>query len=192
MMDDSLAKIRHERSKKDYPRLRLADDEYVEFVFKRAKICLFLIMGGTAASVILILIAFLVFLLGQARIDEMGQRFLFIMLGALLFAAVIIGAIAYIVYSGNRLFVTNKHVIQLIMNSLVSSSENMIDLPSIEDVSFKQEGIMQQMFHYGTLRLATVGDETTYTFKYSDISREQLKAVSKLVTEAKKSSKKDD
>ena len=96
------------------------------------------------------------------------------------------------IYNGNKLFVTNKHVVQLVMSSLVSSSENMIDLPSIEDVSFRQEGIMQQMFHYGTLRLATVGDETTYTFKYSDISSEELKAVSKLVTEAKKTCKKKD
>ena len=191
-MDESLVKIRHERSKKDYPKLRLAEDEYVEFVFKRAKICLFLIMGGTAISVILVLIAFLMFLLSQAVIDEMGQRFLFIMLGALLVSAIIIGTIAFMIYSGNKLFVTNKHVVQLVMNSLVSSSENMIDLPSIEDVSFRQEGIMQQMFHYGTLRLATVGDETTYTFKYSDISSEELKAVSKLVTEAKKTCKKKD
>ncbi|MBR2725402.1 hypothetical protein IKE97_02035 [Candidatus Saccharibacteria bacterium] len=191
-MDESLVKIRHERSKKDYPKLRLAEDEYVEFVFKRAKICLFLIMGGTAISVILVLIAFLMFLLSQAVIDEMGQRFLFIMLGALLVSAIIIGTIAFMIYSGNKLFVTNKHVVQLVMNSLVSSSENMIDLPSIEDVSFRQEGIMQQIFHYGTLRLATVGDETTYTFKYSDISSEELKAVSKLVTEAKKTCKKKD
>ncbi len=191
-MDESLVKIRHERSKKDYPGLRLEDDEYVEFVFKRASICLFLILGGTALSVILVLTAFLIFLLGQAMIDEMGQRFLFIILTALLFAAVIIGAVALMIYNGNRLYVTNKHVVQLVMNSLVSSSENMIDLPSIEDVSFRREGIMQQMFHYGTLRLATVGDETTYTFKYADISSEQLKAVSKLVTESKKNKKKSD
>lgn len=191
-MDESLIKIRHERSKKDFPKLKLQEDEYVEFVFKRAKICLLLIMGGTAISVILILFAFLIFLLGQAMIDDMGRRFLFIILGALLFAAVIIGLVAYIVYSGNRLYVTNRHVVQLVMNSLVSSSENIIDLPSIEDVSFRQEGILQQMFHFGTLRLSTVGDETTYTFKYSDISSEQLKAVSKMVIDSKKAKKNSD
>ena len=76
------------------------------------------------------------------------------------------------------------------MNSLVSSSINAIDLPSVEDVSFRQDGILQKIFHYGTLRLATVGDETTYTFKYSDISPDDLKAVSKLITDAKKRHKK--
>ena len=96
-MDESLVKIRHERSKKDFPGLKLAEDEYVEFVFRRAKICLLLILEATAVSVILVLLAFLVFLLGQSKIDEMGQKFLFIILAALLFAASIIGFVAFMV-----------------------------------------------------------------------------------------------
>jgi hypothetical protein len=35
-----------------------------------------------------------------------------------------------------------------------------------------------------------VGDETTYTFKYSDITGEQLKAVTDLISAAKKRSHK--
>ena len=185
-MDESLTKIRHERSKKDFPHLTLEDGEYVEFAFKRARICLFMILGGLALSVIIILLAFLLTLLGQDMLDEMGKNFVFIILAALLAAAVIIGIIAIMIYQGNKLFVTNKHVIQMIMNSPVSSSVNMIDLPSIEDASFHQNGVLQTFLHYGTLRLATVGDETTYTFKYSDISSEQLKAISDLITEARK------
>lgn len=191
-MDENLLKIRHERSKKDFPGLKLEEDEYVEFAFKRAKICLWMIIFGTALGVILALLAFLLTLLGQDMIDEMGKNFLFIILAALLTAAVVIGLIALTVYNGNRLYITNKHVIQLLMTSLVSSSENMIDLPSVEDASFRQEGLIQKLFHFGTLRLATVGDETTYTFKYSDISSEELRAVSKLITDAKKSHKASD
>ena len=185
-MDDSLAKIRHERSKKDFPGLKLEEDEYVEFAFRRARVCLLLILGGTAAGLILILLAFLLTLLGQTMIDEMGRNFMFIILAALLGAAVIIGIIAMMIYRGNRIFITNKHVIQMIMESPVSSSVNIIDLIKIEDASFRQEGILQKMFNYGTFRLSTVGDETTYTFKYSDISSEDLKAVSKLISNAKK------
>ena len=185
-MDESLAKIRHERSKKDFPYLSLEEGEYVEFAFKRARVCLFMILGGLALSVIIILLAFLLTLLGQSMLDEMGKNFVFIILAALLAAAIIIGIIAIMIYQGNKLFVTNKHVIQMIMNSPVSNSVNMIDLPSIEDASFHQNGVLQTFFHYGTLRLATVGDETTYTFKYSDISSEQLKAISDLITEARK------
>lgn len=190
-MDENLAKIRHERSKKDFPGISLEEGEYVEFAFSRAKIILMLILCGTAFGVIVVLLAFLVALLGQDSIDEMGRKFLFIILLALLAAAIIMGMIALTTYRGNKLYVTNRRVIQLVMNSLVSSSTNAIDLESVEDVSFRQDGLLQRILHFGTLRLATVGEETTYTFKHSDISPEDLEAVSKLVTEAKKKAQKN-
>ena len=192
IMDENLAKIRHERSKKDFPMLNLEDDEYVEYAFKRANICLMLIMAGTGIGVIIILLGFLLVLLGQSMIDEMGKRFLFIMLFALFASVIIIRIVAIKTYRGNRLFITNQRVVQHLMTSLVSSSVNAIDLTGVEDVSFHQDGILPRIFHYGTLRLATVGDETTYTFKYSDISPEDMKAISKMITDAKKRSKKDD
>lgn len=189
-MDENLAKIRHERSKKDFPGLRLEEGEYVEFAFSRAKIVLLMIIVGMSFGVIVVLLAFLIALLGQDMIDEMGKNFLYIILLALLAASIIMGLIAMTTFRGNKLYVTNKRVIQYIMSSLVSSSVNTIDLQSVEDVSFHQDGILQKMFHFGTLRLATVGDETTYTFKYSDISSGDLEAVSKLISEAKKRGKK--
>ena len=188
-MDESLTQIRHERSKKDFPYLHLEKDEYVEFAFRRARVCLFMILGALTASVIIILLAFLLAILGQSMLDEMGINFMYIILFSLLAAAVLIGIVAIMIYQGNKLFVTNKHVIQMVMASPVSNSINMIDLSSVEDASFHQNGILQTFFHYGTFRLATVGDETTYTFKYSDISSEDLKAVSKLITNAKKKTK---
>ena len=184
-MDESLVKIRHERSVKDYPELKLEDDEYVEFAFSRARICFAMILGAMALGLILILLAFLIVLMGQSHIDEMGKHFLFIILFALVAAAGIIGVIALRVFRGNRLYITNKHVMQFTMNTLVSTSVNIIDLASVEDASFRQDSLMQKIFHYGTFRLSTVGDETTYTFKYSDISSSELKAVTKLISNAK-------
>lgn len=189
-MDNSLAKIRHERSKKDFPGLRLEDDEYVEFAFRRAKACLFLIWGGVAFGLIVILLAFLLVLMSQTMLDEMGQRFLYIILAALLAVALLTGIIASIIYHGNKLFITNKRVIQMVMSSPVVNSVNIIDLSSVEDASFRRENLLQNLFHYGTLRLATIGDETTYTFKYSEISGEDLEAVTKLISSAKKEEKK--
>ena len=189
-MDENLAKIRHERSKKDFPGLRLEEDEYVEFAFKRAKVCLFMILGGTAFGLIVVLLAFLLVLMGQSMIDEMGRNFLFIILTALLASAVIIGIVALTIYNGNKLFITNRRAIQMVMTSPVANSVNIIDLSSVEDASFRQDSIMQNLFHYGTFRLSTVGDETTYTFKYSDITGEQLKAVTDLISAAKKRGRK--
>jgi hypothetical protein len=190
-MDEGLVKIRHDRSVKDFPFLKLEDNEYVEFAFKRARIWLNLILGSLAAGLILILLAFLLVLMGQSSIDATGVSFLYIILGALLFAVLLAGLFTVIVYRGNKLFVTNKHVIQMTMISPMANSLNMIDLASIEDTSFSQNGIMQKIFGYGTFRLATVGEETTYTFKNSDITQEELRAVSKLVTLAKTSDDKD-
>ena len=189
-MDESLARIRHERSKKDFPGLRLEDDEYVEFAFKRARVCLLMIIGGVMFGLIVVLLAFLLVLMGQSMIDEMGRNFLFIILAALLASAVIIGVVSLVVYNGNRLFITNRRVIQMVMTSPVVNSVNIIDLSSVEDASFRQENLLQNLFHHGTFRLSTVGDETTYTFKYSDISGEELRAVTDLISNAKKRGRK--
>lgn len=188
-MDEGLTKIRHERSKKDFPFLKLENDEYVEYAFSRARVCLAMIFGGVAVGVIAILLAFLLILLGQNSLDDMGRNFMYILLAALVVVALMIGIVALMVYRGNRLFITNKHVIQLVMKSPFATSINMIDLQSIEDASFHQNGIIQKLFHYGTFRLSTVGDETTYTFDYSDISPTELREVAQLITDAKKKAK---
>ena len=117
-MDENLAKIRHERSKKDFPMLTLEDDEYVEYAFKRASVCLMLIMAGAGIGVIIILLGFLLVLLGQSMIDEMGKKFLFIMLFALFASVIVIRIVALKTYRGNRLFITNQRVIQLLITSL--------------------------------------------------------------------------
>lgn len=188
-MDENLAKIRHERSKRDFPGLKLDDDEYVEYFFKRAKICLWVIFGTTFVGLVIVLLAFLFILMNQSSIDEMGRNFMFIMLFALLAAALLICVISLRIYNGNRLYISNKHVMQMVMNTPLSTSVNIIDLESVEDASFRQDGFFQKLFHYGTFRLATVGEETTYTFTYSDITPEELKGVTELITNAKENRK---
>lgn len=191
-MDEGLVKIRHARSQKDFPFLKLEKDEYVEFAFKRAKIWLVLVYGGLAAGLGVVLVAFLMVAMASGALDDMGRNFLSILLLILIVMAVFAGYFASMMYRGNRLFITNKHAIQTVMISPASRSMNIIDLPSIEDASFSQNGLMQSFLNYGTLRLSTVGDETTYTFRYSDITGEELKAVSKIITAAKKQGKEED
>jgi len=191
-MDEGLNRIRHERSKKDFPSLRLEDDEYVEFAISRSKRYLALVLGGIICGLALVLLIFLFALLRQTGLDSMGQNFLYIILSAMIIVALLAAVVALMIYRGNKLFITNKHVIQMVMTSPVSTSLNIIDLSSVEDASFRQNGLMQKLLHFGTLRLATVGDETTYTFPYSEISSNDLKEISKLVTEAKKKKKGDE
>ena len=157
-MEENLAKIRNARSKKDFPFLKLEEDEYVEFALKRAPIHLTLILGGLACGLAFILLAFLVVLMNQSMLDEMGMHFMYIILFTLLAAAFIAAIFSVKMHNGNRIFITNKHVIQLIRTSPMSGSVNMIDLSSIEDASFSQSGLMQNIFRYGTFRLSTVGE----------------------------------
>ena len=77
-MDDNLVKIRHARSKKDFPFLKLEDDEWVEFSFRRSWLCLMAIFGGVAVGLVVILLAFLLISLGVGGLDEMGRNFLYI------------------------------------------------------------------------------------------------------------------
>ncbi len=191
-MDEGLNKIRHERSKKDFPSLKLEDDEFVEFAFSRAKIYIFMVLMAIMCGAAVVLVILLFAILQQNMLDDMGRNFLYIILSAIVIAALIASATAIFVYRGNRLFITNKRVIQMVMLSPVATSLNIIDLSSVEDASYRQNGLLQKLLHYGTFRLATVGEETTYTFRYSDISPTELKEVSKLISEAKKKKKGDE
>lgn len=185
-MDEGLAKIRHARSKKDFPFLKLEDDEFVEYAFMRAKTWLLMSLGAIGVGVAVVLLAFLLVLLSADSLDEMGHNFLYVLLFVMVAAALVVVYMTLKIYRGNWLFVTNKHVIQMVMTSPLAGSTNIIDLSSVEDVSFAQNGILPRLFNYGTLRLSTVGDETTYTFSYASVSPNDLRAVSKLLTAAKK------
>ncbi len=191
-MDESLANIRHERSKKDFPALKLEDGEYVEFAFSRAKICyllIWLIVGGFA---LLFSLLFLYLFINQPEIAAINQNFLVFLIVTIIAVALIAGLIASKVFSCNKLYITNRRAIQFIMISPVVTSKNVIDLSSIEDASFRQTSIIQKLLKIGTLRLSTVGDETTYTLQYVEvIGGDELNSITKLIR-ANKNSKKDE
>lgn len=191
-MDENLVRIRHARSEKDFSFLKLEEDEYVEFAFKRAKICNILIVGAVAGLLAIVLLAFLVVLLGQHAIDAGTRNFLYVVLFVIIVFGVLAGVVAMKIFQGNQMYITNKHVVQFIKKAPFVKSVNIIDLLSVEDASFHKVGFAQNFLNYGTFRLSTVGDETTYTFPYSDISAHDLNEVSKLITTAKERVRKED
>jgi uncharacterized membrane protein YdbT with pleckstrin-like domain len=91
---------------------------------------------------------------------------------SLLFA--IGGYIAVWVFKNNRFFLTNESAIQEIQTSLFARREQTVSLANIEDASYRQQGIIQMLFNYGTIRLSTQGDETTYGFTYVVDPRSQI------------------
>jgi uncharacterized membrane protein YdbT with pleckstrin-like domain len=75
-------------------------------------------------------------------------------------------AVSSYVYLRNRFILTNESIIQEIQLSLFSRREQTVSLANVEDASYTQKGLLQYAFGYGSIRLSTEGDETTYRFAY--------------------------
>lgn len=164
-------KIKHEQSAKAYPELNLSESEYVISAVRRHPIGL--IIPFAIGLFLIIIDLFLLVnagavktfagsalagILSLSTITILMVVFLFIILAGIL--------VSVFVYTKNRFFLTNESVIQEIQTGLFYKHEQTVSLLNIEDASFYKSGILQQMFDFGTIRLSTEGDETTYVFSY--------------------------
>jgi hypothetical protein len=59
--------------------------------------------------------------------------------------------------------------------------EQTVSLANIEDASFDQHGIIQTVLNYGSIRLSTEGDETTYRFTYVSNPKKQIEILNNAV-----------
>ncbi|MCL2445137.1 PH domain-containing protein [Candidatus Saccharibacteria bacterium] len=189
----ALVKLRHDRSRHDYPGLELASDEYVEISVIRHKIGIIAIWVGEALAIILILIAYAFFLVNDPidtiAYHDTARIYITVVAIALIALCLVFGWVGVTIFKYNKLIVTNKRVIQRIMTSLFDRKTQTIDLGSIEDVSYRQSDIFQVLINFGTIRLATVGKDTTYQFNFVSNPSEQVKNIIKLVNENKSRSK---
>lgn len=161
---------KHERSMRLYPFLNLSEGEYVIRAVRRHPIGLIIPM---AIGVILLTLSLSVLFNYAAIADSLNFRGAMadpasVTLPIVLFSVlVVLGMyIVYYVYVNNKFFLTNESVIQEIQVSLFSRHEQTVSLANIEDASFRQENIIQHLFNYGSIRLSTEGDETTYRFSF--------------------------
>lgn len=163
--------LKHKRSVELYPEINLTPGEYVIFSIKRHLI-------GLTSTITLGLILAIVGFLGLFNADLIIEQIkyiypaaspLLIWLPSIFFiVASMIGIyVSYFVYTANRFYLTNESIIQIIQVSLFSRQEQIASLGSVEDCSFKQDNLIENMFNYGHIRLSTVGDETTYRFDFA-------------------------
>ena len=169
-------KRRHADALMNYPHLNLSEGEYVILDIKRHPIGMLLPIGMTALLVAAILLFAAIYpsIADSSLVVMPSPPAVFGM--ALLFCVLVVlgGATALWVYLQNQFYMTNESVIQEIQESLFSRHEQTVSLGSIEDASFRQSGILQTMFDYGTIRLSTEGDETTYIFHYVTNPKRQI------------------
>lgn len=187
-MKKDLTKLRHARSVKDFPNIDLQKDEYVELAIGRSKKGLILIWAGECAGfVALTIILILMATAGDGFLgfNNEAVSYLYMIVFALYGILIVSGIVGTYIYKNNHIYITNKRAIQQIRSNLLASSTNIIDLQSIEDVSFRKTGILDYILKLGTIRMSTVGDETTYTFPYVDAPRDEVKIITRLVSQAK-------
>jgi len=178
------AQKRHEESKKAYPMLNLSEGEFVISAIHRHPIGLLSIWGVVALIIALTFIGIPLILLNQGLVGQLdadtiaGGGAVLLLLCTLF---VLGGIIATVVYNANRFYLTNESVTQHIQTSLFSKKQQTISLVNIEDASFRQHGILQHILNYGSLRLSTEGDETTYRFNYVANPQNQVRLLNNAV-----------
>lgn len=160
---------RHDESVKKYPHLNLSGGEFVVLDIKRHPIGLLLPVFATGITILALIAVLIMYPSDSSAVAAQGlpsYGAVFVPIMLLMLLVGIGGSIAIWVYLQNQFYLTNESVIQEIQTSLFSRHEQTVSLGSIEDASFKQSGILQTMLNYGTVRLSTEGEETTYRFTY--------------------------
>lgn len=165
------AQQRYETSKKAYPGLNLSEGEYVISAVRRHPIGLFSIWAVVAAAFLATFVAIPMLVMQMApdftdTLNDQAKANGTLFIGALVVLYILGGVVATVIYRGNKFFLTNESVIQNIQHHLLSQKEQTISLTNIEDASYRQNGLIQTIFNYGSLRLSTEGDETTYRFSF--------------------------
>ena len=176
---------KHNRSARFHPMLNLSEGEYVIRTVRRHPIGLILPLSGGSLVIALALII-------ASNYAVIAETLMFsgiladtasVMTPILLFCVLIaLGMfVTYYIYVNNKFFLTNESVIQEVQVSLFSRREQTVSLGNIEDASYMQHGIMQQLFNYGSIRLSTEGDETTYRFTYVSNPKQHIATLNNAV-----------
>jgi len=188
-MKRDLEKLRHARSAKDFPNIKLDENEHVVVYMKRSFLGLIgLWLVGAIALIATIVFAAMILndtSLSSGFIAPIVSKKLIWSAFLVVFVMIILMTlVSTYVYVGNKMYVTNLRAIQVIRTSIFNTSTNVIELQRIEDVSFHQKGFFNSIFNIGTLRMSTVGDETTYTFQMLDTPTDEVETISKLVRDS--------
>ncbi len=133
----------------DFFEKNLKDDEVIIEVVRRFYLTFFL-PGGLAIFFILLAFFFLFPLLAQGLVGK-------IIFCVLLLTGMILLARVIAMHYFNCLIVTNQRIIDYDQKGLFERHVSEARYDKIQDVSFKQKGVWQVIFNYGTLEIQTAG-----------------------------------
>lgn len=166
---------KHKESRHRYPNLSLSAGEFVIQEVRRHPIGLLTIWGFVLLLVLLMLGALSLYNSNQGLITQVlmiapenlpSPELATVPVLILCAFFGLGGVIGTIIYEGNKFYITSESVIQFIQTGLFTTKQQTVNLINVEDASSEQTGILQQVLNYGTLKLSTQGEETTYHFQY--------------------------
>jgi PH (Pleckstrin Homology) domain-containing protein len=159
---------RHEESLRKYPRVHLSKGEYVIMEVRRHPIGLLSIWLLTGLLVVAVLALIPFYGMNRGTIAStlhasLGRLptpdVLTFPLLALAIFFLLGGLVAVYIYNSNLFYLTNESIIQYAQTGLMTTAQQQINLVNVDDVSYRQQGIMQQVLNYGTIRVSTEGDD---------------------------------
>lgn len=146
----------------------LQPGERVIFQIKRHP---FGLMSQYITTGILVIVALVVAILVVPKIDSSStvqgiSVLIYGALGLLVAFAVIFLAVANSIYWKNKWILTSDSLTQILKPSLFGQQVSQLSLDDLEDVTVIQSGLLQTMFHFGTLRAETAGERSKFVFIY--------------------------
>lgn len=160
---------KHDESARKYPQLNLSEGEYVISAVRRHPVGVIYIWAVVVLAVMTVFaIPFIMTATGSIPFTLSGEALTsgFVVLFLVILLLLLSGMVATVVYDANRFYLTNESVTQYIQTGLFSKKNQTISLGNIEDASYNQKGIVQTILNYGSIRLSTEGEETTYRFSF--------------------------
>ena len=185
--DPQTIKARHDRSVKKYPEITVDEDEYVVLSMRRHSLGYLLNIIFSSIIAVFLISAWIIicFMPNPLPIPANFKPQLSIIFGSITLLLILLTYVNYVVYRANRIVITNERAIQWISTTIMSQKKQVINLESIEDISYSRDGILQHLFNYGTVKLSTVGDESTYTFAFSPNPDKKAEFLSDVVEAAR-------
>lgn len=74
--------------------------------------------------------------------------------------------LATTIYQQNRWIITNDSVTQILQMGLFKRQTSELSMANIEDVTAEQNGLLAELFGFGTLKAETAGERSNFHFLY--------------------------
>ena len=185
--DPAVIAARHQETARRYPDVNLDSDEYVVVSIKRHSFGVFGIIISSMLSFIIVASIWITISIMPNNLNLTSAMKTNITLAslALLALSVVSAMIGHSIYKNNKFIITNERVVQWIVSGLFNQKKQTINLEAIEDISFSQTGFLQHLIGFGTVRLSTIGEESTYTFTFVPQPNKYAELLGDLVENAK-------